>query len=64
MVKCIHPIVPVFKIISWDIGVNINDMPILIQYNKFYQNLNMQMFTGPLFSKFIDEILAKGLEPH
>lgn len=63
MAEEMHPIVPLFKIISWDIGIDINDMPILIEYNTFYQSLNMQMFTGPLFGEYIDEILALGLEP-
>lgn len=62
MVKEMHPIVPLFKIISWDVGIDVNDMPILIEYNTFYQNLNMQMFTGPLFGECTDEILALGLE--
>jgi hypothetical protein len=63
MVKEMHPIVPVFKIISWDIGVDYNDMPILIEYNTFYQNVNMQQFTGPLFGEYANEILTLGLEP-
>jgi hypothetical protein len=62
MVKDMHPIVPVFKIISWDIGVDYNDMPILIEYNTFYQNVNMQQFTGPLFGEYANEIFDLSLE--
>jgi hypothetical protein len=62
MVKDMHSLVPMFKIISWDIGIDINDMPILIEYNTFYQNIDMQMFTGPFFGKFTDEIFALGLK--
>jgi hypothetical protein len=36
-------------------------MPILIEYNTFYQNIDMQMFTGPFFGEFTDEIFALGL---
>ena len=57
-----HPIVPVFKIISWDIGIDYNDMPILVEYNTFYQSVNMQEFTGPIFGEYVDEILALGLK--
>lgn len=60
MAKAMHPIVPMFKIISWDIGVDKNDEPILIEYNTFYQNIDLQMFTGPFFGKFTDEIFALG----
>ncbi|MFP4845899.1 sugar-transfer associated ATP-grasp domain-containing protein [Winogradskyella sp. PE311] len=62
MVKEMHPRVPMFKIISWDIGVDKNDRPILIEYNTFYQNIDMQMFTGPFFGEFTDEIFALGLK--
>lgn len=61
MIKKMHPVIPMFKIISWDIGIDIADMPILIEYNPFYQNIDMQMFTGPFFGEFTDEIFAFGL---
>ncbi|BAO77624.1 sugar-transfer associated ATP-grasp domain-containing protein [Winogradskyella sp. PG-2] len=60
MVKQMHPVIPMFKFISWDIGIDKNDMPVLIEYNTFYQNIDMQMFTGPFFGKFTDEIFALG----
>jgi hypothetical protein len=62
MVKEMHVLVPLFKIISWDIGIDINDMPILIEYNTFYQDVNLQRFSGPLLRDYTDEILALGLE--
>lgn len=62
MVKDMHVTVPLFKIISWDIGIDDNDMPILIEYNTFYQNIDLQMFNGPLLREYTDEILALGLE--
>lgn len=62
MAKEMHYIVPFFKMVSWDIGLDYNDMPILIEYNTFYQSIKMQFYAGPLFGKFTDEILALGLE--
>ena len=62
MVKEMHPILPMFKIISWDIGIDKNDEPILIEYNTFYQNIDLQMFTGPFFGEFTDEIFTLGLK--
>ncbi|WP_412561074.1 sugar-transfer associated ATP-grasp domain-containing protein [Winogradskyella sp. MIT101101] len=62
MVKAMHPLVPMFKIISWDIGIDKDDLPILIEYNTFYQNIDLQMFTGPFFGEFTDEIFRLGLK--
>ena len=60
MVKEMHPIIPMFRMISWDIGIDKNDLPILIEYNTFYQSIDMQMFTGPFLGKFTNEIFALG----
>lgn len=65
MVSAMHKRVPYFKIISWDIGINSNDKPLLVEYNTHYQSTKIhQIPNGPLFGKFTHEILAKGLEPY
>lgn len=62
MVKSIHVIIPYFKLVSWDIAINKNNKPVLVEYNTYNQGLEVQIVTGPLFGKFTDEILAKALE--
>lgn len=62
MVKSIHVRIPYFKLVSWDIAINKNNKPVLVEYNTYNQGLEVQIVTGPLFGKFADEILAKALE--
>lgn len=65
MVTALHLKVPYFKLISWDIGIDVNDSPIFIEYNTYNQSFEIHQITnGPLFGKFTDEILEKGLEPY
>ncbi len=58
MVKSMHHVVPHFRIISWDIGLNKENQPILIEYNTIGQGVDLQIANGPLFGEFTDEILA------
>lgn len=61
MIKAMHPVVPYFKFISWDIGINKNNEPLLIEYNTYNQSIELHQITnGPLFGKFTEEILALG----
>jgi len=63
MVKTMHPKVPYFKFISWDIGINDNEFPVFIEYNTYYQDVDLHQITnGPLFGEFTDEILSLGLK--
>ncbi|WP_339626237.1 sugar-transfer associated ATP-grasp domain-containing protein [uncultured Winogradskyella sp.] len=63
MVKALHIKVPYFRIISWDIGIDINDDPIFIEYNVYNQSLELHQITnGPIFGEFTDEILKIGKE--
>jgi hypothetical protein len=62
MIKKMHIIIPYFKIVSWDIGLNKNDMPIFIEYNTYNQGIDIQVANGPLFGKFAEEILEIGLK--
>lgn len=63
MVKTMHPIVPYFKIVSWDIGIDKENQPIFIEFNTYYQDIDLHQITnGPLFGEFTDEILELGLK--
>ncbi|WP_299110813.1 sugar-transfer associated ATP-grasp domain-containing protein [uncultured Winogradskyella sp.] len=64
MVKTMHPIIPYFKIVSWDIGMNKENQPVFIEFNTYYQDVDLHQITnGPLFGEFTDEILAISLNP-
>jgi uncharacterized ubiquitin-like protein YukD len=61
MVKALHIKVSYFRIISWDIGIDIKDDPIFIEYNVYNQSLKLHQITnGPIFGEFSDEILRIG----
>ena len=62
MIKSMHHIVPYFKIIAWDIGINKDDLPYLIEYNTHKLGVDMQIADGPLLGDFTDEILALALK--
>ncbi|MUU76953.1 sugar-transfer associated ATP-grasp domain-containing protein [Winogradskyella endarachnes] len=63
MVKAMHPKVPYFKFISWDIGIDKDNSPIFIEYNTYYQDVDLHQITnGPLFGDFTDEILKIALK--
>ncbi|WP_179345207.1 sugar-transfer associated ATP-grasp domain-containing protein [Winogradskyella ursingii] len=64
MVKSLHVKVPYFRIVSWDIGIDSDDLPIFIEYNTYYQGVEIQIPNGPLFGEFADEILALGRQSH
>ena len=61
MVKEMHFKIPYFRIISWDIGLDITNTPIFIEYNTYRQGIGVHQITnGPLFGEFTDELLEIG----
>lgn len=61
-VKKMHLKIPYFRLVSWDIGIDIDNSPILIEYNTYHQGICVhQLANGPLFGSFTDEILKEGL---
>ncbi len=61
MVKEMHFIIPYFKIVSWDIGIDDKGAPVFIEYNTYRQGINsQQLANGPLFGDFTDELLELG----
>jgi len=48
MVKEIHTKVPYFKIVSWDIAIDEDNEPVLIEYNTYQQDIRIhQLANGP-----------------
>ncbi len=56
--KKMHQQVPYFRLISWDIGLDRSETPVLIELNIFGQSIDFQASTGPLFGEHTDEALA------
>lgn len=47
-------------IVSWDIAVNINKKPVLIEFNSKYQGIiGCQIENGPLFGDLTDDVMAE-----
>lgn len=60
-VKKMHLLIPYFQLVSWDIAIDINGLPILIEYNTYHQDITIhQLANGPLFGSFTNEILKCG----
>ena len=58
MVQGIHQRVPYFRMISWDLALDSNDFPVLIEFNAFGQSIDFQSVCGPLFGEYTDEVMA------
>ena len=56
-IKTLHLQVPYFRIVAWDVAINENAEPILLEFNLTAQCTDHQGVTGPLFGKFSDQIL-------
>ena len=49
-----------FDLVSWDIAINKDEEPVLIEYNLRYQSIsNHQVANGPLFGDLTDDVLAE-----
>ena len=58
LVKRLHPLLPYFKNISWDIALDKNDSPVLVEANMKDGELDFhQLNNGPLFGEKTAEIL-------
>ena len=58
-VKSLHLRLPYFRLIGWDISVDTNGMPILIEWNRKAEL--SQVAHGPAFGDYTEEILATAL---
>lgn len=55
-----HPMLPPFRLLSWDIALDENDSPILIEVNMSSGELDFhQLNNGPLFGEDTAKILAE-----
>ena len=64
LVKKAHPMVPHFKLVSWDIAIDEDEKPILIEANLAKGSSEFhQLNNGPLFGedtkKILDEVFGK-----
>jgi hypothetical protein len=54
----LHKYVPTCKLIGWDIALDANDEPVLIEGNVVYPGLSVeQMCSGPAFGTRTDEVI-------
>ncbi|MEC3907983.1 sugar-transfer associated ATP-grasp domain-containing protein [Tamlana sp. 2201CG12-4] len=61
LVKKVHIQVPYFKLIAWDIAIDYEEAPVLIEYNTYKMGISsLQLANGPLFGEFTDELLEIG----
>ena len=59
-IKKLHPFIPHFRMVSWDFSVNEDGMPILIEANLMYGELEFhQLCNGPIFGDDTEEILKE-----
>ena len=63
IIQC-HKRLPHFDLVAWDFGVDKFNKYILIEYNLLFPGLNChQVINGPIFEKYLDEILDNLHEP-
>ena len=57
-VKILHPFIPHFRLVSWDIAIDEMNEPVLIEANLRYGELDFhQLNNGPVFGKDTKKIL-------
>ena len=60
LVKNAHPLIPEFRLVSWDIAINDKGIPLLIEANLCYGELNLhQLNNGPIFGNDTEKILKE-----
>ena len=59
-VKSLHLRLPYFRLIGWDISVDTNGNPVMIEWNRSAEL--SQVAHGPAFGDYTEEILAKALK--
>ena len=58
MIQSLHKQIPYFKMISWDIAIDDKRDLVLVEYNVRSQEiLGVQLFNGPLFGKYTNDVL-------
>ncbi|WP_340102840.1 sugar-transfer associated ATP-grasp domain-containing protein [Rhodohalobacter sp. 8-1] len=58
-----HKRLPYFDLISWDVTIDNQFEPVMIELNLINQDINMhQVTSGPLFGDYSEEIIRKSVE--
>lgn len=58
LIKHAHPLIPHFRLVSWDIAIDKEGCPILIEANMRKGGINLNQFNnGPLFGDMTEKIL-------
>ena len=60
-IKELHLQIPYFKMVSWDIAINKNEEPVLVEFNVISQGAFSQHSYGPLFGDYTEQVLT-GIE--
>ncbi len=61
IIKELHLQIPYFKMVSWDIAINKNEEPVLVEFNVISQGAFSQHSYGPLFGDYTEQVLT-GIE--
>lgn len=58
LVRQAHPLIPHFRLVSWDIAINKEGEPVLIEANMRKGGINLNQFNnGPLFGELTERVL-------
>lgn len=58
MIKSIHPLIPHFRLVSWDVAICEDGEPMLIEANMRKGGINLNQFNnGPLFGDLTERVL-------
>ncbi len=58
LVKRAHPLIPHFRLVSWDLAIDVSGEPVLIEANMRKGGINLNQFNnGPLFGDLTDRVL-------
>ena len=63
MVKSLAPTIPHFRLVSWDIAIDENGHPVLVEMNSAYGEPELHQFSnGPIFGEDTEEVLEEVFE--
>lgn len=63
LVKKAHPLIPHFRLVSWDIAIDKEGEPVLIEANMRKGGINLNQFNnGPLFGDLTERVLDEVFE--
>lgn len=58
LIKTAHPVIGNFRLVSWDIAIDKNSEPVLIEVNMRKGSINFHQFSnGPIFGSLTDQVL-------